>query len=511
MLRYGIAATLLLCVAYVPLSCEQADLRIGSKKFTESVILGEVVAHLARDAGAEPLHFREIGGTTLVYKALVSGDIDIYPEYTGTLRREIFADRKIDDDEALEEVLREDGLVMSRPLGFNNTYALGMKRQRAEALGIEKISDLAARPDLRLGFGHEFVDRDDGWPSLRQAYDLGDRDVKVLDHDLAYRELSSGAIDVMDVYATDAKIQVHDIVLLEDDREFFTRYDAVLVHRADLPTRFPEVATALDRLDGALDVDQMTRMNLAAELDQEDGTRLSESQIAAEFLEQQMAIRPHVEPETVYTRLRKHTIEHVDLVRKSLVPAILVAIPLGIVAARYRLTGTIILVIIGIVQTVPALALLVILMKPVSLLGMSSLGTGSMNAVVALFLYSLLPIVRNTFAGLDNIARGAHESAQALGLPPLARLRLVELPLAAPTILAGIKTAAVMNVGFATLGALVGAGGYGLPILTGIRLSDDALIMQGAFAAAALALLVQFSFWLIERMVVSPGLRLRAS
>jgi osmoprotectant transport system permease protein len=136
------------------------------------------------------------------------------------------------------------------------------------------------------------------------------------------------------------------------------------------------------------------------------------------------------------------------------------------------------------------------------------LGIGFKPSIAALFLYSLLPIVRNTYAGLQNIPPHIRESAEALGLPPQSRLWLVELPIASRTILAGIKTAAVMNVGFATLGALIGAGGYGQPILTGIRLDDIGLILQGAIPAAGLALLVQGLFEVAERVVVSKGLRL---
>jgi osmoprotectant transport system permease protein len=185
----------------------------------------------------------------------------------------------------------------------------------------------------------------------------------------------------------------------------------------------------------------------------------------------------------------------------SLLAAIGVAVPLGVAAARYPHFGQFILSTTGIIQTIPALALLVILIP--------LLGIGAMPAIVALFLYSLLPIVRNTYAGLHDIPAPILESAGALGLPPLARLRLVELPLAARSILAGIKTSAVINIGTATLGALIGAGGYGQPILTGIRLDDVSLILQGAIPAALLALLVQGLFEIAERSIVPKGLRLK--
>src|SRR6185369_5245582 len=179
--------------------------------------------------------------------------------------------------------------------------------------------------------------------------------------------------------------------------------------------------------------------------------------------------------------------------------AFAVAVPLGIVAARRPLLGRAILGAAGILQTIPSLALLVFMIP--------LLGIGSAPAIVALFLYSLLPIVRNTHAGLTGVPEPLREVARALGLGPGAALRLVELPLASPSILAGIKTSAVINVGTATLGALIGAGGYGQPILTGIRLDDVTLILEGAIPAALLALLVERAFDASERLIVPRGLR----
>jgi osmoprotectant transport system permease protein len=424
MIRYAAAALLLLALALVPFSSARTGLKIGSKKFTESVILGELLAHLARDTGFPAAHFQELGGTKLVFDALRAGDIDIYPEYTGTIREEILAGQQIDDDQQLRRALEEQGVLMSRPLGFNNSYALGMKQERVNQLGLKTISDLARRPDLRYGFSSEFMDREDGWPSLRRHYGLAPRQAQGMDHDLAYRQLDAGSIDVTDVYTTDAKINVYGIAMLEDDRQYFPRCDAVLLYRADLADRHPRLVKALRKLEGQIDDASMTHMNARAELARATLDRVSESRVAADFLADRLNIRVEVAEQTAVSRLWKHTVEHIDLVRKSLLPAILVAIPLGIFATRRRVAGQLILASVGIIQTIPALALLVILMKPVSLVGLSSIGAGSVNAVVALFLYSLLPIVRNTYAGLKEIPPGIHESALAIGLPETARLRL---------------------------------------------------------------------------------------
>jgi len=196
-------------------------------------------------------------------------------------------------------------------------------------------------------------------------------------------------------------------------------------------------------------------------------------------------------------------VEHLLLVGVSLLVAILVGVPLGILAARRRRVGQAVLAAVGVIQTLPTLALLVFMIP--------LFGIGAFPAVVALFLYSLLPIVRNTHAGMSGISSTLRESAEALGLPRGAMLRLIELPLASPLILAGIKSAAVINVGTATLGALIGAGGLGQPIFTGVRLDDVSLILQGAIPASLLALAMQGLFELAERLVVPRGLRARRS
>lgn len=503
-MRYAVVLVLLIVLMVTPFSCESPDVRLASKAFTESVILGEVLAHLARSDGKNAVHFRQLGGTTLVYTALKNGDVDAYVDYTGTIVEEIFSGQTRGDD-AIRARLREDGILVSRSLGFNNRYEIGMKRDRAEQLGIEQISDLAKHPDLRFGFSNEFMDRKDGWQPLQRHYGLPQKNVRGVEHAIAYEQLEAGTIDVMDVYTTDAKIRLYDIKVLDDDRQFFPRYDAVILHRADLERRHPGLVEAFLRLEGRIDASRMMAMNRQATLN-----RVPETEVAAEFLKREFDIQPPDVQETTWTRLTKHTLEHVDLVRKSLLPAILVAIPLGILAMKSRRAGQVVLACVAVVQTIPALALLVFLMAPVHALGLAGVGQGSMTAVVALFLYSLLPIVRNTYAGLDEISPGVHESAVALGMSPFARLRVVEIPLASRTILAGIKTAAVVNVGFATLGALIGAGGYGQPILTGIRLNNTALILEGAVPAAAMALLIQWSFDVSQRWLVPRGLLLES-
>lgn len=469
---------------------------VGSKAFTESVVLGEMVAHLGRSAGADATHLRGLGGTRVLWQALLRGEIDVYAEYSGTIAQEILTGRVLADEAAMRRALAETNVVMGRPLGFNNTYAIGMAEKTAERLGIRTLSDLARHPQLRFGFSSEFMDRSDGWQSLRERYRLAPRDVRGLDHDLAYRGLASGGLDATDVYTTDAEIPYYGLRVLGDDLGHFPVYNAVLLYRTDIADRMPDLPRALARLDGRIDAAAMARMNAATKLE-----RQPESRVAAEFLRANLGIAAQSHEDSFFDRLVRNTADHLALVAVSLLAAILVAVPLGVLAQRRPRSGQIILAVCGLVQTIPSLALLVFMIP--------LLGIGGKPAVVALFLYSLLPIVRNTFTGLNDIAPSLRESAAALGLPAFARLRLIELPLAARSIMAGIKTSAVINVGTATLGALIGAGGYGQPILTGIRLDDVGLILEGAVPAALLALLVQGLFELAERGVVARGLRLK--
>ncbi|MEM6676087.1 MAG: glycine betaine ABC transporter substrate-binding protein [Planctomycetota bacterium] len=504
--RLWVAALVVLFVAFVPLGRTADGPRIGSKKFTESVILGEAIAALARDAGVDAVHARELGGTRILFAALTSGEIDVYPEYTGTIAREIFAGEGIEDAPAMRAALAKRAVEMSEPLGFNNGYALAMLPGRADELGVRAISDLGRLPDLALGFSSEFMERGDGWPALQRAYGLPQRTVRGMDHDVAYRQLASGTIDAMEVYTTDAAIESYGLRLLEDDRAHFRRYDAVLLYRTDLADRAPEMVEAFDELVGSLDEARMTGLNAEARLE-----GVPEAAVAAGFLAEDLGVVVEVERTSRWERIGRATLEHLQLVRLSFLLAVLVGIPLGVLAAKSRRLGPAILGIVGVIQTIPALALLVVLIQPVAALGLTGVGSGSAAAIVALFLYTLLPIVRNTAEGLRAIPADLRESAEALGLPPFARLWRIELPLASRTILAGLKTAAVLNVGFATLGALIGAGGYGQPILTGIRLDDYGLILEGAVPAAALALVVQGLFDLADKILIPEGLRLSRS
>jgi len=479
----------------VPMLTQASPVRIGSKVFTESVILGELAKAIAGQAGVDAVHQRELGGTSILWKALQQGDIDVYSEYTGTITHELLKNVAPDADiPTLRERLKPLGIGITNSLGFNNTYAIGMLADKAAQLHISKLSDLAAHPDLRFGFSNEFIDRTDGWPGIRQRYGLPQTQVRGLDHALAYRAVASNAVDAIDLYSTDAEIPYYHLRTLDDDRHYFPRYEAVYLYRLALVKSAPAFVTALQKLAGRIDENTMRQMNAKVKLQ-----RAKEDVVVAAFL----GIRADTSADAgLWSRLLQTSIDHIKLVVLSLGMAVLLAIPLGILAARLKRLGQLVIGLTGILQTVPSLAMFVF-MIPI-------FGIGTWPAIAALFLYSLLPIVRNTHAGLVGIAPELRESAAALGLPRGVRLRRVELPLATRSILAGIKTAAVINVGTATLAALIGAGGYGQPILTGIRLDNISLILEGAIPAALLALLAQGLFEGIERWLTPRGLRLEA-
>nr|VFJ54963.1 MAG: osmoprotectant transport system permease protein [Candidatus Kentron sp. DK] len=471
-----------------------ATVRVASKLHTEGVILAEMMVHLLENAGVETVHLRELGGSHVIWKALTKGEVDLYVEYTGTIAKELFPGDGIETIGDIRRRLGRENILATDPLGFNSTYAISMKPAVAARRGIRNISDLRGHPDLRFGFTERFLARKDGWEGLRRAYGLPQTDVRGLHHYLAYRGLDNGDVDLMDGYSNDGEIAYYGLRVLADDRHYFPDYHPLILYRADLITRVPHALSALQRLVDNISEEEMRRMNGAATLD-----KIPEARIAADFLEEKFSIRIDASEETLFDRLYRFTIEHLILVGISLSAAIALSIPLGIMAFRHESLGQIVLGIAGIIQTIPSLALLVFLIP--------LLGVGDVPAIVALFLYSLLPIIRNTYVGLAQIPLPLKESAEALGLSPMARLRLIELPLASRAILAGIKTSAILNIGAATLGALIGAGGYGQPILTGIRLDDMGLILQGAIPAAVLALLAQGLFELAERSVVPRGLR----
>ena len=488
---------ILLALAGLGASAADDRLRVGSKRFTESYILAEVLAQTARPhARSEVL--QGLGNTAIVYEALRAGSIDAYVEYTGTIQLEILkAGGPLTMDE-MRAQLKPLGLGVGIPLGFNDGYALAMKADTAQRLGIAQLSDLARHPQLKLGLSNEFIGRADGWRGLAQRYGLPQQP-SGLDHGLAYDAASGGQVDVIDIYTTDAKIDHLGLRVLADDAGHFPRYDAVVLYRLDLPQRLPAAWAALQRLEGSIDEARMIAMNARAELQS-----VAFDTIARDHLAGNTA--PSAAGGGFWARLwgpdlLRLSLQHLALVLAAVGAASLVGVPLATAVAGHDRARGLVLGITGVLQTVPSLALLALL---ISLLGR----IGTVPALLALMLYALLPIMRNTCTGLAEVPAGLKQAAQALALSPGQQLRHVELPLALPMIVAGVRTATSIAVGTATIAAFIGAGGYGERIVTGLALNDKALLMAGAVPAAAMALLFEGLFELWERRLRT---RLRAA
>ena len=493
---------LLLLLLTFCLQAQAADkVTVGSKRFTESYVLGELISQTLNAQGIQAEHRQGLGNTGILEQALTSGAVDVYPEYTGTIVRELL---KREGNPSLTELntwLAPRGLKAAVPLGFNNTYALAMLDATAQQLGVLTISDLLRleAANLRLGLSHEFLARADGWPALKAAYKLPFAAPSGLDHGLAYDAIRGKKVDLIDIYSTDAKVGSYKLRVLRDDLNFFPKYDAVLLMRSSFDP------APLRSLEARINETQMIAMNGQVEVDGQ-----SFANVAKQFLTGGGVASAGV-PAPVSARLSflqrlfapdfvKLAVEHLLLVFGSLAMAVIAGVPLGFAAWRWPASSAWLLGAVGVMQTVPSLALLSFL---IALIG----GIGLLPALLALFIYALLPIVSNTCAGLTGVSKGQAQAASSLGLTRWQSLRHVQLPQAAAVMLTGVKTAAVINVGTATLAAFVGAGGFGERIVSGLAVNDTQTMLAGAVPAAVLALLLQGLFGLLERRIAPAARR----
>ncbi|MEO9101626.1 MAG: glycine betaine ABC transporter substrate-binding protein [Burkholderiaceae bacterium] len=523
---------------------DEGTLTIGSKRFTESYVLAEILAQtVAPQLQRRPQIKQGLGNTAIVYEALRSGAIDLYPEYTGTIANELLKLSGTDSLTAINEGLAPLGLAAAVPLGFNDGYALAMRAADAKARGVRNLSDLARHPELKLGLSNEFIGRADGWRGLKDRYRLPQQPIG-LDHGLAYDAVGNKQVDVIDIYTTDAKIDRLGLTVLKDDLTYFPRYDAVVLYRADVPRRFPNAWAALQqKLQGRIDEASMIAMNARAELDGVafdviardwlakaaapsvvaasgvGATGVASTVAAASIADAASfaagtavgvgagrtalaaaAASPDPSARGFWGKLfgpdlARLTWQHLMLVVVSVGIAALIAIPLGIAVFRHPRTRAVVVGATGLLQTVPSLALLAVLIWLLSAIG-------TLPALVALTLYSLLPILRNTTTGLATVPAGLVMAAKALGLTQRQSMQEIQLPLALPTVIAGVRTATSIAIGTATIAAFIGAGGYGERIVTGLALNDGQLLLAGALPAALLALLSEAVFELVERTLV---------
>jgi osmoprotectant transport system permease protein len=511
----SLSLCLLLCIpATEPQHPQPRSVIVASKPFGESYLLAEMFAQLLEARGFVADRRPGLGATEIAFAALRANRIDVYPEYTGTGLLAILGEQPNPDPrQVYRRVSREFrlryGIRWLPPLGFQNTYAVAVRRETAQRFKLKTLSDLArVSGAMRAGLTPDFIGRADGLPGLQRAYGIRFRSVKALLAAVKYKALAAGEVDVIDGYSTDGFIVRYDLVVLQDDRRFFPPYEAAALISPAFARDVPAGVAALTELSGLLTEEDLRRLNRRIEVDNEPIASVAGDALRSLGLAQPSRERAPTARETstqgvaAYLWDERHTIagltlRHLMLVGVSLAGALVVAVPLGLALERSRRMAESVIRGVGLLQTLPSIALLAFMIP--------LLGIGVLPALVALFLYSLYPILRNTYTGVRDAAPDAVAAAWALGMTPLQVLRYVRLPLAAPIIMAGIRTAAVINVGTATLAAFIGAGGLGDPIAAGLALSDTRMILSGALPAALLALLVDGALGVGERMVSPRG------
>jgi osmoprotectant transport system permease protein len=484
-------STVLACIPFTQAVAADTPIIIGSKNFTESYLLAEMMAQLLETRGVPVQRQFGFGGTMVSFEALVNGEIDAYPEYSGTIAQVILDG---DSDMSTADIragLETMDLEILAPLGFNNTYAVAVAADVAEARQLGKISDLSLHPDLRGGFSHEFRNRQDGWPGLAKSYGLN-LNTSGIEHGLAYQAIAERKIDLTDAYSTDGELNRYDLVLLDDNKNYFPSYLAVPLVRRQLDLSAKIILNSMaSRLTDA----RMRELNAAVVVD-----KLPIAAVATGFLQSEGLLNERSSTDDgMWTQLRRNTLRHLQLTVIALVMACVAGTGLALAVYRSGRAAGLVLYLAGLIQTVPSIALLA-LMIPL-------LGVGMLPAIVALFLYSLLPILRNAITALTTIDPVYRRMAEAMGLTRRQQLRYVLMPLAYPHILAGIRTAAVISIGTATLAAFIGAGGLGEPIVTGLALNNTSLILQGAIPAALLAVATEIAFSGLERWMIPRHIR----
>jgi osmoprotectant transport system permease protein len=502
-----VLAVLLAWPAHLAAAGRERPIVIGCKDDVEGQVLAEIMAQLLEDRGFAVDRRFSLGGTLICFEALKRGSIDVYPEYSGTVEQAILQlPGRVSHAHMREQLGRRFNVEMLDFFGFSNTYALAMSRTTAERLGLKRISDLKGHAELRFGFSNEFKNRADGWIGLKKAYGLSAQPVG-MQHALTYAAIHAGKLDVTDAYSTDGDLKKFKLVLLEDDRRFFPGYLAMPLVRAELNDSAKRVLEELAETMTAVEMQSLNQSvqekkslrDVAARFLRSKGLLTGERQAAAPEVEE-----PEVEERTIdWPFLLRCTLTHLQLTFLALVAGMAVAIPLGALVYRLGAVSRPVQYVAGVLQTIPSIALLAFMIP--------LFGIGAKPAVAALFLYSLLPILNNTATALLSIDPVLRKVSVGMGLTAWQRLRHIELPLAAPTILVGIKTAAVINIGTATLAAFIGAGGLGEPIVTGLALNDPGLILQGAVPAALLAVVTELAFELLQRVVVPSHLLQKAA
>jgi osmoprotectant transport system permease protein len=476
-----------------PLVLAKDKIVVGSKNFIESYILAEIIALTIEKEGEVDVERKfGLGGTGIIFEALKNGNIDLYPEYSGTIEKVILK-QDTTDIPHMNSLLSKHNLMVNAQFKLNNTYALALTEEKFKEFGITKISQLKGRPNIATAFTHEFIKREDGLNALQKHYQFKLTNIIAMEHALAYEALETAKVQMIEVYSTDGKIKKLNLKILEDDRSFFPRYIGLILANKDIKDKYPRTWNALMKLNGKIDTDEMTNLNSMAEV-----YKIPYAVVAKKYFSNKTE-NVSYKRQIQWNKIIDRTIEHLKLVFISCLFSFIIGVPLGIFAYLSNSFRQPVLLLVGAVQTIPSLALLCFLIP--------LFGIGVFPSLIALFLYGLLPIVRGTYSGLISIDPLLNESADSLGLTLVQKLQHIKLPLASIHIMSGIKTSAVISVGTATLAALIGAGGLGTFIMTGLALNDTNIILQGAIPATMLSFAAHVFFYILDKLIIPKGLR----
>lgn len=488
---------------------------IGSKAFSESIINAEMLGQLLESKGQAVTRKLSLGGTKVAFDALNHGGIHVYPDYTGTGYIMILKKNGERDPDKVHDIVSRDFLdkfdiKWSKSLGFNNTYALTKRRDDKKLSFAKTISDVSGKlQNTKLGAPYEFMERLDGYKGLAKTYNLNfaAENLTSLNAGLMYNAIKDKQVDMIVSYSTDGRIKAFNLEILKDDKNYFPPYQPAFLVKSNTFIKYPLLKESIESLEGIISEEEMVEMN-----DQVDRLKQQPKLVARNFLIKKgllKGVQTKKQKEQSFlsfmvsrkAELFKLLGEHLLLSFVAIFFALLVSVPTGVLLTRKKKAAQIVFPIVNTIQTIPSLALLGFLIP--------LLGIGFAPAALALFLYSLLPLVRNTYEGIKAVDRNFVEASKGIGLTNFQILFRVEIPLALPIILAGLRTATVIVIGTATLAALIGAGGLGDPIFRGVATVNSNLILLGAIPSALLAIAADKMIGVVGNLFISKGIKLK--
>lgn len=479
-------------------------IKVGGKVFTEQNILVDLIKIYLEDKGYKVQTQKNLGGTFVAYEALKNGNLDIYVEYSGTSYHSIFKQNKILSEDKtylwLKEKFKQESIYLFKSLGFSNSYALITPKDK----NYQTINDLKDQSrELSIGFEHELLSRPDGYYNLVKAYELKFKNPKTMNVGLMYEALKNNQLDVGIGYVTDGRNKAYGMKILTDTLDFFPKYNASIMAKTSVLQKHANLESVLMALTGQINDDEMTQMNYEV-----DALKRSSNVVAKNFLFKKGLIAySSSKAEQAFLGLKHHELrlvknkllEHIQISLFALGVSILLGFALGILAFEFKSLKSVVFTLVNLIQTIPSLALFGFLIP--------FMGIGFWPAMVALILYSILPLVHNVYIGISEIDKDIIESCQAIGMTDLEILLQVRIPMAMPTLGAGLRTCTVIIIGTATIAAFIGAGGLGELIFQGISSLNHRMILLGAVPAALLALVADATvYWTMQRLT-SPGLK----